>query len=406
MEPAAIARRLCHAWRLPAWLTTACAHLALPVTVAQALGADPALFQTVQLAVGLVQETGAGLGLTVVAPVEVAAALGLTSGELDGLRTAIRRCIEQPLPSVNWEEPRSLSLLPEMLQLATDHFRLAEFPSLEELQRQVDGLERALVEQRQGEQDRLLHLKLSAMAELAAGAGHEINNPLAVISGQAQYLLSHEEEPAQRRALQTITSQAQRIHQILTELMQFARPSAPHRQTIDVGSLMRDVTESLRGLASERKVRLICAEPTPVLAIHADPAQARTALSCLLRNAIEAAPAEGWAGVRTDMTEGATVHFIVEDNGKGLTQTEREHLFDPFYSGRKAGRGRGLGLPTAWRLARQHAGEVRFDDTCQSPTRFILMLPRGSLPEMRPVLVEPAQERNGVNGCTVASSPI
>src|SRR5207248_7210376 len=109
-----------------------------------------------------------------------------------------------------------------------------------------------------------------------------------------------------------------------------------------------------------------------------DPAQARTALSCLLRNAIEAAPAEGWAGVRVETSDDATVELIVEDNGSGPTATEREHLFDPFYSGRKAGRGRGLGLSTAWRLARQNGGDVRFDPTPEGPTRFVLTARRAA----------------------------
>jgi signal transduction histidine kinase len=51
-------------------------------------------------------------------------------------------------------------------------------------------------------------------------------------------------------------------------------------------------------------------------------------------------------------------------------------MFDPFYSGRPAGRGRGLGLPTAWRLARENGGDVVFDEQCSGPTRFILSLPR------------------------------
>jgi signal transduction histidine kinase len=396
LEPAAIARRLCHSWRLPAWLATICGHLALPLPVAQTLGADPALFQVVQLAVGLVQEQGAGLALDVPAPAEVAAALGLATPEFEAVRRSIARSIDQPLPELAWQPPQRLPLLPDLLSLAVDKLRLGDRPTLSLLERQVDCLQRALVEQRQEEENRLQVQKLSAMAELAAGAGHEINNPLAVISGQAQYLLSHEEEPARRRALQTITSQAQRIHQILMELMQFARPPAPQRQILDAGNLMQEVAVVLQGLANERKVRLVCTSPGMLLGIHADPAQARTALSCLLRNAIEAAPAEGWAGVRAEPAGSASVVFIVEDNGPGLTQVEREHLFDPFYSGRKAGRGRGLGLPTAWRLAHQHAGEVRFDDTCQTPTRFLLTLPRANLPEPRPVVVE---ERPAVNGC-------
>ena len=401
MDPCAIARRLCHAWRLPAWLTAVCGHLALPVGVAQTLGADPALFQVVQLAVAFVQEQGAGLALAIPPLAEPVGGLDLSSGEVDSLRTAIATSLEEPVPSVNWELPQRLPLLPELLRLAAHNLRLANVAVLDDLQRDVDTLQRALVEQRRGEQERLQALKLAGLAELAAGAGHEINNPLAVISGQAQYLLAHEEEPARRRALQTITGQAQRIHQILTDLMQFARPPVPQRQVVEVGSLIRDVAESLGGLATDRKVHLICPEPESPLALHVDPAQARTALSALLRNAIEAAPPEGWAGIRAEGGADGMVDLIIEDNGRGLTQNERQHVFDPFYSGRKAGRGRGLGLSTAWRLARQHSGDVRLDDTCQTPTRFLLTLPRAPVAEPRPMIAEPPQERNGSNGSHV-----
>jgi two-component system, NtrC family, sensor kinase len=399
IDHAAIARRLCHTWRLPPWLATMCGHLALPVTVAHTLGADPSLFQVVQLGVSLAQQQGLGLGLSVGAsPTELATALKLTSVEMEEIQATLGEFLRQPAPCLTWEPPEHMPLLPELLRLAADNLRLRGLPTLDGLQRDVDHLQRALVDQRQGEHGRLETLKLTALAELAAGAGHEINNPLAVISGQAQYLLSHEEEPARRRALQTITGQAQRIHQILTELMQFARPPLPHRQLVDVAGLIREVTESLQGLANDRKVRLACLEATPPVCVHADPVQARTALACLLRNAIEAAPAEGWAGIRVETRGTDTVDLVVEDNGNGLAQADRDHVFDPFYSGRKAGRGRGLGLPTAWRLARQQAGDLRFDTSSLTPTRFILSLPKGALPEPRSPLAEPP-ERNGANGC-------
>ena len=69
------------------------------------------------------------------------------------------------------------------------------------------------------------------------------------------------------------------------------------------------------------------------------------------------------------------LEWVVEDSGSGPSPTQREHLFDPFYSGRQAGRGRGLGLPTAWRLAQGHGGEVRFEASAEGPTRFVLSVP-------------------------------
>ena len=159
--------------------------------------------------------------------------------------------------------------------------------------------------------------KLETLAEFAAGAGHEINNPLAVISGQAQYLLGYESDPGRQKALQTIIGQTQRIHDLLTELMQFARPAKPHKRPIDVGSLMREVTVALGDLAAQRQVRLVSPEPEHPLMLNADPRQLRTALTCLLRNAIEAAPPEGWAGVRVQTPTTDRLELLIEDSGPG-----------------------------------------------------------------------------------------
>src|SRR5262249_52488588 len=102
----------------------------------------------------------------------------------------------------------------------------------------------------------------------------------------------------------------------------------------------------------------------------------------LVRNALEAVPPHGWVRVLLELPPGGErVQVAVEDSGPGPTPEQRPHLFDPFYSGRSAGRGRGLGLPIAWRLARQHGGDVPLEPPHPDrPTRFVLVLPR---PEAR-----------------------
>ena len=79
----------------------------------------------------------------------------------------------------------------------------------------------------QAEDERLRREKLDALGEFAAGAGHELNNPLAVIVGRAQLLLARAEDPEVVRSLRIITAQAQRAHRILRDLMFVARPPAP-----------------------------------------------------------------------------------------------------------------------------------------------------------------------------------
>jgi signal transduction histidine kinase len=115
------------------------------------------------------------------------------------------------------------------------------------------------------------------------------------------------------------------------------------------------------------------------LNVYADAEQVRVALGCLVRNAVEAATgtAPGWVRlVLHGPLAGGVVEIWVEDSGPGPAAAQRPVLFDPFYSGRTAGRGRGLGLPIAWRLARQQGGEVRLEPAQPGePTRFVLSLP-------------------------------
>ena len=70
------------------------------------------------------------------------------------------------------------------------------------------------------------------------------------------------------------------------------------------------------------------------------------------------------------------IEFVVEDSGPGLSAAALEHCFDPFFCGRSAGRGRGLGLPTAWQFARQNGGDLRHEPNSSGATRFVLCVPR------------------------------
>ena len=409
----ALARRLCRSWRLPSWLATIISHLGLRAEIAARLGVEPRLFQVVQLAILLLQERESGLGLHIAAEQgELLRALRLGASEAECSTVA---ALQAEPPMQAWESPAQQPLVPELLRLALENRRQNDAAWIERLQQELDHLQEALLQESEVEKNRLNNMKLSALAEFAAGAGHEINNPLAVISGQAQYVLKQMDwlnVPAEEieniaeymdnlRAkvtppLQKIIGQTQRVHSILKELMQFARPTPPELQQVSAGVLMREVTSSLQGLAQEHQVTLSCPDLEVDSILHADQAQARTALSGLVRNAIEAAPAGGWARLRLEPRSAGFLAFIVEDNGSGPAPNAVEHLFDPFFSGRSAGRGRGMGLPTAWRLARQQGGDLCFEGVLAGATRFALTLR----------LVQPAQVngRNGTHAMLVRSA--
>jgi signal transduction histidine kinase len=420
LPPGGLARHLARCWQFPPWLAAVTGQLGLPAETVRALGADLPLFYVTQLAVTLVHARPAGnaVHLAVGASLpELADALKLTPADLARLAGEVDELIRQPPPARTWTDPHGQPLLGDVLELAAENRRLRHCPAGALLEREAETLHRALEEQRGGETERLRRQKLNSIAELAAGAGHEINNPLAVISGQAQYLLYRASETdrvseGQQKALQTIIQQCQDIHQILRDLRLFARPPLPRKERLDLSAAVRQAATGLGELASKRTVQLLIPDSGPGdgVFVHADPAQVETILSCLLRNAVEAAPAGGWAGVRldrvADRVEPAcrplvlpacrpSVLVVVEDNGPGPEPRHREHLFDPFFSGRQAGRGTGLGLSIAWALARQHDGDVHHVVVPGGPTRFVLTLP-ADLPTtetatvgLPPVAVEP-----------------
>jgi len=394
-NPDALARRLAHAWQLPEWLGAIIGHLGLSANVARRLGAEPRLFQVVQLACALVQhEEKLPLAPILADLGSLQAALGLSAESLERIQQRARAAEETLLAARKvWQRPSTLALLPDFLDMAIRSRLDKEREAVERLHGDLDQLQGALEELPGADLGRLHTMKLSALAELAAGAGHEINNPLAVISGEAQYALKqinqaegelvedaaalavlHELRGRLERSLSAVVGQAQRIHHVLTDLMQFARPPAPRRQSVRLGDLMREATQAVAGLAEVRKVRVTCAEPSENWSVQVDPGQVRTALVALLRNAIEAAPQEGWTGLRAEARDNA-VDLFVEDSGTGPSTLALEHMFDPFFSGRNAGRGRGLSLPTAWRLARQHGGDLRFVGATHGITCFVLTLP-------------------------------
>jgi len=206
---------------------------------------------------------------------------------------------------------------------------------------------------------RLRDAKLAALAEFAAGAGHEINNPVATILGRAQQLLKDESDLGRQRALATIASQALRIRDMIGDLMLFARPPEPQPGWHDLAAVVRTALEPLRELASERKITLIDSASSAAMAF-VDPLQIAVAVTALVENAVNASFDGGKIAVSVRSGDDVA-QILVEDHGVGFTPADREHAFDPFYSGRQAGRGLGFGLPKAWRIVTLAGGTISID---------------------------------------------
>lgn len=214
--------------------------------------------------------------------------------------------------------------------------------------------------------------KLAALAELAAGAGHEMNNPLAVISGRAQLLLRSERDPQRRRELALIHAQAMRVHEMIADLMLFARPPELRLAACDLSALVTAVLAEVAPLAEERQVELLHCGRAPT--VQADAGQLAVALRAMCDNALEALTGGGRLEVSlSPVGEGAQI--ALRDNGPGIDPQVRRHLFDPFYSGRGAGRGLGIGLSKCWRIITRHGGRIEVQSEPGHGAAFLVWLP-------------------------------
>ena len=120
--------------------------------------------------------------------------------------------------------------------------------------------------------------KLAALAEFAAGAGHEINNPLAVICGRAELLLRQETHPERRRDLATIHAQARRVYEMIADLMLFARPPQVVFATVDLATLLNELAVELEPRCKERGVNLCTSIDPEAISMRADRTQLLIAL--------------------------------------------------------------------------------------------------------------------------------
>ncbi len=225
--------------------------------------------------------------------------------------------------------------------------------------------------------DAFLRAKLEALAEFAAGAGHEINNPVATIVGRAELLLKGETNPERRQALLTIGAQALRIRDMIGDLMVFARPPKPESQTLNLASVVDDVLLML-GETLRAKSLSVVRQGELSVPIHADPVQLRVVVSNLLLNSANASAAGGSIEIECSNSEADSRRWavlVVHDRGAGLSAIEREHLFDPFFSGRQAGRGLGFGLCKCWRIVELHGGRIDCKSSAEKGTTFRVTWP-------------------------------
>lgn len=215
--------------------------------------------------------------------------------------------------------------------------------------------------------------KVTAVYNLAYGLSHEFNNPLANISSRAQALLADEKDPERRKKLAAIVAQAFRAHEMIADLMLFAKPPQIVKQPTDLGQLVREAVQALAAMASPQQTEIAVQPTSDPLTAAVDATALYEALQAVIKNGLEAIGQGGRIEIGFEQSA-HDIAIVVRDSGPGIPKDRRPHLFDPYYSGREAGRGLGLGLAKAWRILDEHGGSISVESETAGAV-FKLRLP-------------------------------
>jgi len=231
--------------------------------------------------------------------------------------------------------------------------------------------------QLQSAQNEILRSRmLTTVGEMAAGAAHEMNNPLAVISGRSQLMASTLSDPKDRAAANLVYEQSQRLSDIITELMHFAQPQTPRREGTDLAGLVDAALSRAKAHAdpADRFLEVTFAEVPDVMV---DAGQITAALVEVFDNAYQAtAVGTGRIGLHGAFDPFSNrVVLTISDNGSGMDDRTLRCAFDPFFSSKPAGRRRGMGLAKALRWVEGSGGSIRLESRIGQGTRVLILLP-------------------------------
>jgi signal transduction histidine kinase len=216
--------------------------------------------------------------------------------------------------------------------------------------------------------------KLAALGQLATGIAHEVRNPLAVIRSAAQSLAEAAPagDEAAERACSFITAEIDRLSNVITALLAFARPPQLAPRTVRVPDLFDRALLLARDELAASELRVRRTESGPLPPLEADPDLLCQVLLGLFSNAAAVVPRGGELALEA-RSDGGAVELAVGDSGPGVPAELRERVFEPFFTTRS--RGTGLGLAVARQIVEAHGGRIAVGDRAGGGARFVIRLP-------------------------------
>lgn len=227
--------------------------------------------------------------------------------------------------------------------------------------------------------------RLASIGLLAAGVGHEINNPLASVMAAAESLsrtcerlaLGPEDRLEVQELTNTVHAGIERCHEITTKLMLLAKPASTARSPVDLNRAVSDTLSLLSFQTRAQGIQVIAKLERELPAVWGHESALRGLCMNLMLNAVQAMTRGGTLTVST-RREDHHVTFEVLDTGPGVPLEVADRIWDAFFSTKPVGQGTGLGLSVARGIVANHGGSLRLESPAEGGARFVVDLPAGA----------------------------
>jgi signal transduction histidine kinase len=239
------------------------------------------------------------------------------------------------------------------------------------------ALENALLykEQRERYRRMLRADRLATIGELAAGAAHEIRNPLTSIKSSLQYLESRCREETEKQLLGVALRETDRIDETLAALLSFSRPTEIRKEPCNLVGLLEESAALVSLQARAKGVEVRTSFPPVPIIVDADGSQLKQVFLNVFLNAVQAMEGGGTLSVEALRHENGRPLIRVMDTGPGIPEEALEKVFDPFFTTKKGGTG--LGLSICYTIVKAHGGEIEIRSRPGEGTTVLVSLPAG-----------------------------
>jgi signal transduction histidine kinase len=239
----------------------------------------------------------------------------------------------------------------------------------------IDELDSAYKELRKTQEELIVKEKLNVVGGLATGIAHEIRSSLNVIGMSVQHLHNKFNPGDERREFtEAVLDKVEKLNRVASDLVQFARPHEPNFQKSDVHEILDRVLNLVKFKCVVQKVKIKKNYESYLPQIMVDKELIETVFLNLLDNALWSMPKGGDLTISTsNSNKRNSVEVKMSDSGVGISPSDRQHIFDPFFTRKESGSG--LGLSIVHRIIEEHTGYITVESELKKGTTFLIKLP-------------------------------